>query len=230
MRIGGLQKTTLLDFPGLIAAIVFTDGCNLRCPWCHNASLVTGSSESQHISTEDFFQFLERRSKILDGVVVTGGEPTIHADLEEFIVRIRSYGMAVKLDTNGTRPDVLARLLDKNLLDYVAIDVKAAPEQYCRAAGVSVDLLSLSAAIEEARRAPRYEFRLTLVPGIHHLEDMKSYSRFLRRGPLYLQVFRPVATLVDSSLCDTAPFAQQEIEAFLHTLSSHMEGPVLLRS
>ena len=127
MKICGLQKTTLLDFPGKVAATLFTGGCNFRCPFCHNSGLLSGDAEELYTPGE-ILRFLEKRKNILEGVCITGGEPTLQPDLEDFIRDIRSLGLAVKLDTNGYRPDILKALCRKGLLDYVAMDIKGGPK------------------------------------------------------------------------------------------------------
>ena len=124
MKIKGLQKTTLLDFPEKLACTVFTGGCNFRCPFCHNASLVLRAGEAQEISEADFFNYLSKRKGMLDGVCITGGEPTLCPDLEDFIKKIKELGLLVKLDTNGTFPEKIESLLDKRLVDYIAMDIK----------------------------------------------------------------------------------------------------------
>ena len=136
MKICGLQKTTLLDFPGRVAATIFTGGCNFRCPFCHNSGLL-GSDAEEYECQEDILAFLEKRKRVLEGVCITGGEPTLQPDLEEFIRKVRSLGLAVKLDTNGYMPGILKDLCTKGLLDCVAMDIKAGRNHYEEAAGVS---------------------------------------------------------------------------------------------
>ena len=139
MLLKGLQKLTLLDYPGKMAATVFVGGCNFKCPFCHNASLVLGErvSESATLPEEEFFAFLNKRKNILEGVCVSGGEPTLHPDLPDLLREIKARGFDVKLDTNGTNPEMLSRLIDEGLVDYVAMDVKNSPERYGETAGLS---------------------------------------------------------------------------------------------
>ena len=146
MRITGLIKTTLLDFPGKVACTVFTGGCNFRCPFCHNASLVT-HMDDETISEEDFFSFLEKRLGILDGVCISGGEPTLQPDLYGFVKKIKDMGYAVKLDTNGYRPDVLKKLCNDGLVDYVAMDIKSSIENYSSICGVTVNADNIQQSI-----------------------------------------------------------------------------------
>ena len=136
MKIHGFNKTTLLDYPEHLAATIFTGGCNFRCPFCHNGGLVLDPDSQPAISEEEVLKFLQKRRGILQGVCITGGEPTLQPDLENFVRKIKEMGYLVKLDTNGSRPEVLKSLLEKGLLDYVAMDIKASEENYARAAGV----------------------------------------------------------------------------------------------
>ena len=172
MIIGGLQKFTLIDFPGRISATVFLSGCNFRCPWCYSKELVMPQEIKKHpkISEKDFFDFLKLRKGTLEGIVVCGGEPTINNDLPEFIKKIKKLGYAVKLDTNGSNPRMLENLLDKKLVDYVAMDIKAPKEKYEKLAGKKVSVKnideSISALLALSLRNNRedkigYEFRTT---------------------------------------------------------------------
>ena len=184
MRLGGLQKMTLLDFPGKVACTLFTDGCNFRCPFCHNTPLVTGGAPAY--SEEALFDFLKKRQGLLDGVAITGGEPLLHPDLPELIERIRGLGYAVKLDTNGSFPDRLRRVVDAGLVDYVAMDVKNSREKYERTALCK----GLLPKIEESVRLllagkTDYEFRTTLVDELHEPEDFAAIGRWLNGAKRY---------------------------------------------
>ena len=206
--IAGIQKLTLLDFPGRTACTVFLAGCNYRCPFCHNAELFSGKPEE--VMTEDeFFNFLQSRKGLLDGVCVSGGEPTLTPGLEAFLSQIKALGFAVKLDTNGSRPAVLKVLAQKGLLDYVAMDVKSSPGGYAAATGVAADL----AAVEESLRflidshLP-YELRTTLVAQLHNEERIASMGRWLaslvpgkKPRQLFLQSFVDRDTVVYGGLC-----------------------------
>ena len=208
--IAGLQKLTLLDFPGKVACTVFLAGCNFRCPFCHNAELFTGKVEPL-MTEEEFFTFLQGRKGLLEGVCVSGGEPTLTPDLEVFLQKIKDLGFAVKLDTNGYRPGVLKNLAAKGLVDYIAMDVKSSPQGYAAATGIDVDLT----AIEESLRflidgdLP-YELRTTLVEQLHkeeHIIQMGQWLSGLVPGKiptnLYLQTFVDRDTVIFSGL--TAP-------------------------
>ena len=179
MRLGGLQKMTLLDFPGRVACTVFTAGCNFRCPFCHNSSLVV-LPELPELSQDDFFAFLRKRQGLLDGVAITGGEPLLHPDMPEFLEKIRDLGYAVKLDTNGAFPDRLRTVLDAGLADYVAMDVKNRKEKYEQTAGVSgiLSRVEESAALLMGGSTP-FEFRTTLVDELHEPEDFAAIGRWI---------------------------------------------------
>lgn len=179
MRLGGLQKMTLLDFPGQVACTVFTVGCNFRCPFCHNSSLVVPANLPE-LSQAEFFSFLQKRRGLLDGVAITGGEPLLHADLPAFLEEIRALGYAVKLDTNGAFPDRLRAVLEAGLADYVAMDVKNRREKYEQTAGVSGILPQVeeSAALLMRGSTP-FEFRTTLVDELHEPADFAAIGQWI---------------------------------------------------
>ena len=193
MIINGLQKLTLLDFPGRTACTVFFGGCNFRCPFCHNASLVLDSVSLPRISQEEVFSFLEKRKGLLDGVAVTGGEPTLQRDLPDFLKRIKELGFAVKLDTNGSDPAGLRRMIEQGLVDYAAMDIKSSPEGYAAAAGITaIDLKPIfesTALLLEGRI--EYEVRTTAVKGLHTPEDFDAIGRMIEGAEKYfIQCFK----------------------------------------
>ena len=197
--INGLAKLTLLDFPGRTAATVFLAGCNFRCPFCHNAPLVTGLEGAQHISYAELEAFLKKRAGLLDGVAVTGGEPTLRPELPELLRLIRRYGYEVKLDTNGTRPDVLASLIDEGLIDYVAMDLKNSREKYPATVGCeAVDMEAIERSVGMLREGRvEHEFRTTVVSGLHTDADMEDIGRWLRGEERYfLQNFVDSGALI----------------------------------
>ena len=195
MKIGGLQKLTLLDYPGKMACIIFTAGCNFRCPFCHNASLVTHIEEE--ISESEVLAFLEKRKKILDGVVITGGEPLLY-DLEPFIRAIKEKGYLVKLDTNGSFPDRLKDLVKKGLIDYVAMDIKNSPDKYALTAGASVDLEKIKESVQFLKSdAVDYEFRTTVVKPFFEKSDFTAIGEWIRGAKRYfIQSFADSGDLV----------------------------------
>lgn len=209
MRIAGLQKTTLLDFPGKVACTVFLAGCNFRCPFCQNAEILDGSPDE--VAEEEFFAFLERRRGILDGVCVSGGEPLV-GDVAPFLRRTRALGYAVKLDTNGAFPDKLKALAAEGLIDFVAMDIKSSPARYPALAGVKCDVQKIkeSAAFLLEGSLP-YEFRTTCVKPLHRPEDFIYIGQWLAGAKAYfLQNFRQSDAVPAKGL---APFAPAELTA-----------------
>lgn len=200
MKIKGLQKLTLLDYPEKMACTVFLAGCNFRCPFCHNASLVT-NIDDDYISEEEFFSFLNKRKGVLNGVCITGGEPTLYPDLEAFIRRIKEMGYLVKLDTNGYNPDILIDLVNKGLIDYVAMDIKNSKEKYAVTAGLpSIDITRIEKSVQFLLSgAVPYEFRTTVVKELHNEEDMKSISHWIAKADRYfLQSFQDSGDLIEN--------------------------------
>jgi pyruvate formate lyase activating enzyme len=194
LNISGLQKISLIDYPEHVACVVFTKGCNLRCPYCHNPELVDPSNlEAQEIPVPELFSFLKSRQGLLDGVCITGGEPTLHGDLRDFIEKTRAMGFRIKLDTNGSRPETLSELLEKELLDYVAMDVKVPLEKYSSEMGFQEDISYISRSIEILENSSvKHEFRTTVVPGIHSREDMAGIGKMIEGADLFfIQNFRP---------------------------------------
>jgi pyruvate formate lyase activating enzyme len=177
MTIGGLQKITLTDFPGRLAAVLFTRGCNFRCPYCHNPELVDPRCYAEPIPDEEVFAFLENRIERLDGIVVTGGEPTVHPDLPELLHRIRRLGFSIKLDTNGTNPDLVGQLIKAKMLDYIAIDIKCAPDSYSRVAGVRVDANAICECVEMTISSGLpHELRMTFVEPLVSMEEIPGVA------------------------------------------------------
>ena len=203
MVIQGLQKLTLLDYPGKVACTLFTAGCNFRCPFCHNASLVTHVDRKNDIPEEEVLAFFKKRRGLLDGVCITGGEPLLQPDIEVFIRKIRDLGYLIKLDTNGSNVLLLKHLAEEGLLDYVAMDIKNAPDKYGVTIGIeeydlenilqSVDFL-LSGSIP-------YEFRTTVVREFHKREDFAAIGRWIRGAEkYYLQSFQDSGDLISPGL------------------------------
>lgn len=226
--IAGLQKMTLLDFPGKVACTLFLQGCNFRCPFCHNSELIPRQGEPL-MDTDAFLAFLEKRKGMLDGVCVSGGEPTLCPELENLLSRIKSLGYAVKLDTNGSRPDVLKSLVAKGLVDYVAMDVKNSPALYPKTLGFErYDL----APVEESLRFlleenVAYELRTTVVSQLHSSASMAEMGQWLssllpfkKPRQLWLQHFTDRDTVLFSGL--SAP-TREEMEAYCSLLTQHVE-------
>ncbi len=203
MVIQGLQKLTLLDYPEKVACTVFTAGCNFRCPFCHNASLVIDTHRNKEISEEAFFSFLEKRRGILDGVCVTGGEPLIQQGIEDFLARVKELGFAVKLDTNGSFPDRLKRIVESGNVDYVAMDIKNSPENYGRTVGIEgYDISGVNQSIRYLLRGNiPYEFRTTVVREFHQRSDFEAIARWIAGAKrYYLQQFVDSGDLIRQGL------------------------------
>ncbi len=191
MKIHGLQKMTLLDFPGRVACTVFLGGCDFRCPFCHNYELVDGTAQPL-MDESELLAFLEKRKGLLDGVAITGGEPCLHRDLPDLLEKIRSLGFGVKLDTNGCHPALLRTMLERRLVDYVAMDVKNSPSKYAAACGMdTVDLAPIRESIALLMdMAPDYEFRTTVVKELHDALDFSGIGEMIRGAKRYfLQAF-----------------------------------------
>lgn len=203
MQIAGFQKLTLLDYPGKVACTVFAPGCNYRCPFCHNTGLVLPQTDRQLICENEVLLYLEKRAGVLNGVCLTGGEPLLQKDIQSFLQEIKALGYSVKLDTNGSDPDRLGRLIDKNLLDYVAMDIKNSLVKYPKTTGVSaIDLSAVkkSAALLMQGRIP-FEFRTTVVKEFHTLEDIDEIGKWLQGAPnYYLQNFVDSGNLIQEGL------------------------------
>ncbi len=208
--ISGLQKLTLLDFPGRTACTVFFGGCNFRCPFCHNASLVHGAGDQ--IELEDFFAFLRGRQGILDGVAVTGGEPLLQPQLPAFLQRIRDMGFQVKLDTNGSFFKRLLELVEAGLVDYVAMDIKSSKEGYARAAGCTVDMDSICKSVAYLlEEQVEYEFRTTAAKGIVDPQDFLGIAQWIRGAKQYfIQGFVDSGDLLGSG---AGAYSREEMEA-----------------
>ena len=213
MNIGGFQKVTLIDYPGKIAATVFTMGCNFLCPFCHNSELVDGKKmkDQPRIEQAEILKFLTTRQELLEGVCITGGEPTLQPDLPEFIKKIKDLGFLVKLDTNGSNPQMLANLLEEKLIDFVAMDIKAPLEKYKKVVGEKINLEDIQRSVDLVRGAPDYEFRTTVLPVLHSRKDILSIGRWLQGSKkYYLQQFKPNKTL-DSAFEKEKPFEWEKI-------------------
>lgn len=196
MKIYGLQKTSLLDYPEHLSAIIFTGGCNFNCPYCQNSELLHPHN-AVPLDNENIFSFLQKRTGILEGVVITGGEPTLAPDLPDFIRRVRELGLKIKLDTNGTHPEQLHSLLESELLDYIAMDVKASPGHYSQVAGVPVSMESIRQSIHMIMQSGLpYEFRTTVVRELHRISCFHQLGELISGAALcWLQTFRDGKTV-----------------------------------
>ena len=224
MVIHGIQKLTLVDYPGHPAAILFTGDCNFRCPFCQNASLVLSSSSEPLIADEEIFSFLTKRKGMLDGVVVTGGEPTLQRDLIPFLGRLKTLGYLVKLDTNGYRPEVLEKAMESGYVDYVAMDIKTSLDEYPVVAGIkNLDVSRIERSVELLKSgAVDYEFRTTVVEPLHHKENFEKIGELLKGcRRYYLQSFVDSGNIIGKNCF---PPSQEQLKNYLKTVSNYIES------
>jgi pyruvate formate lyase activating enzyme len=222
VKIGGLQKLTLIDYPQKIACTVFLSGCNFRCPWCYSPELVLPEKIKNHpeIKKEDFFDFLEKRKRKLDGVVICGGEPTVAEGILDFIKEIKKRGFLVKIDTNGSRPEALKEMIE--LVNYIAMDVKFPLLRYKEISNESPQKIKESIDIIMNSNVD-YEFRTTVVPGVHFKEDIEEIAHLISGAKrYYLQNFLPEKTIEESFL-DKKSFSEEELKEFKKIASSFTE-------
>ena len=190
MKIAGFDKLSLLNYPDLVSATIFTNGCNFCCPYCQNSALVLEANQNELIPEEEVLEYLSSRRKLLDGVCITGGEPTIQKDLKSFIKKIKDLGLKVKLDTNGSNPEVIKDLIDNNLIDYIAMDIKTVFSKYSLIANRNVDTLDIASSIQIIKSSNiEYEFRTTVVKEFVSYEDLMFILDYLNCKNYYLQKF-----------------------------------------
>lgn len=220
MLIGGFQKMTMLDYPGKVACTIFTYGCNFRCPFCHNATLVI--DEASLLSEDEILSYLNKRKIILDGVCITGGEPLLQKDIFEFLEKVRKTGLLVKLDTNGSYPEKLKEAIDRGLVDYVAMDIKTSKENYSKVADVNVKIQDIEKSIQILlENKVDYEFRTTVVRELHTKEDFEKISEWIKGAKRYfLQCFKDNETLIGNNLSAYTP---HELEGFLEVLKNNID-------
>lgn len=217
MKIGGFQKTSLLDFPDRISAIIWTSGCNFRCPFCYNTSLALGAADL--FPEEEVLSFLSKRKGLVEGVVISGGEPLLQEDLPVFLRKVKDLGFLVKIDTNGCYPEKLKELIETRLVDYVAMDVKAPKLKYSQLAGVAVDVSQINASIDLIKQeAPQDQFRTTFVPAILTKEDIVEIAQWLKGADrFYLQQFKKMTPVLSKELDTVVPYSR---EYFQETLTA----------
>lgn len=226
MTIGGIQKFSTVDYPGYTVASIFTIGCNMRCGYCHNPELVLPEQYAGAIPEEEIFEFLEKRRGLLDGVAISGGEPTMQEDLPDFIRRCKKMGFLVKLDTNGTNPGVLRELLQENLIDFVAMDIKGPLEKYSQIAARPIDIDAIRESIDLIRTIP-HEFRTTIVRGQLVPEDFESIGQLVHGADRFaLQYFVP-GTTVSPQFNKRESFTKQEMDQARDIMSRHVQECVV---
>ena len=208
MKIAGFQKLTLLDFPGKVACILFTQGCNFRCPYCQNSGLI-GHENEELISEEEIFSYLNKRKGVIDGVVVSGGEPTVQPDLEAFMRKIKDMGFLVKLDTNGSNPELIEKLIKDGVVDYIAMDIKNVLPLYISVASVKASAEKLKRSIEIIKSSSiDHEFRTTIIKNIHDIDKMKEICSYVGGDKMYLQNFEQSENVLGKNL---ESFSKEEL-------------------
>ena len=220
MKIGGFQKMTMLDFPERVACTVWTYGCNLRCPFCHNASLVIDKAEL--FDEEEIFSYINKRKGVLDGVCITGGEPLLQKDIFDFMKKIKDLGLLVKLDTNGAYPDLLKKAIEDGLVDYVAMDIKNSKEKYAQTVGVSnLDITPYEKSVEILKNSGiDYEFRTTIVKELHDLSDIQKIGEWIKGAKKYF-----LQSFVDSGNTIKTGYSAHDkntLEAFKQAVLEHI--------
>ena len=227
MKFYGMQKMTLLDYPGYVACTLFTGGCNFRCPFCHNALLVLDLDENYTIPEEEVLAFLKKRQGLLDGVCVTGGEPLINKDIGNFLSKVKELGFKSKLDTNGTNPALLKELVSQNLVDYVAVDIKNSPEKYAETVGLkSFDMSTINETVNFLMTGSvDYEFRTTVTKQFHTEKSMEEAARFIRGAKRYfLQNFVDSGNLIGSGITGQS---KEEMEKLLAVVKKYVPDSCL---
>lgn len=226
MKISGIQKTSLIEYPGKIVSVLFTQGCNFRCPYCHNSELIgLESRDGEYFPLDSVYSFLEKRRGLIDGVSITGGEPTLQAGLYDFLAKIRKIGLNIKLDTNGSNPEFIKKILDDCLVDYIAMDVKGPLDRYDEITGSKVNTSHIFRSITLLKEAGiDYEFRTTFVPGIHAKSDLLEIVQLLKGSKRYfIQNFRPSNTF-DPELMEVNGFPPSTLEEFKDIASSYIKN------
>jgi pyruvate formate lyase activating enzyme len=225
MNIRGIHKTSLIDFPGKISSVLFSGGCNLRCGYCHNPELACNSLDLDRISNDDAFDFINKRKDLIDGISISGGEPTLSKNIDDFIHAIKKMKLAVKIDTNGLSPDVIERLLEKNLLDYAAVDMKTSPQKYSLLTGTKVDFNRIRRTVDILKASGiDYELRTTCIPHFVTIEDFADINKSVGRVKnYYLQQFVNEVTL-DLSMSSLEPYpltTLRDFQNYVSTFSGH---------
>lgn len=224
MKIGGLQKTSLLDYPDHISAIIWTLGCNFRCPFCYNKAIVF--EEIDVIPEEQVLDFLEKRKKLLEAVSITGGEPTLQDDLVEFIKKVKNLGYLVKLDTNGSNPEKIRKLIQNRLVDYISMDVKAPREKYDMLAGTKTNISKIKKSIEIIKnQAPDYEFKTTVVPKLLEKEDILEIAKWLQGSKrYYLQQFKKNPPFISDEMEKVTPYSKEYLYEILEEIETYFKS------
>jgi pyruvate formate lyase activating enzyme len=229
VTIKGLQKTCLIDFEPYTSCVVFLGGCNFRCGYCHNPSLVLKPNDVETIKEEEFFSFLDSRKKWLDGVVISGGEPCVYKDLVPFIAKIKEKGFLVKLDTNGSNPILLKELLDKKLIDCVAMDIKTSLDEYSGVIGFEMNIDKIKHSIDLIKNSEiEYNFRTTVVPGLVTLKEVVKIGKLLKGAKKYtIQNFNPKGDMIETRFKNVKSYTQEELLEIKEAVSSYFDEVVI---
>ena len=226
MIIAGLQKMTITDFPENVACILFLKGCNFRCPYCQNSELIDYKIDDNYILKEEVFDFLKKRQGILDGVVISGGEPTVNKDLPKLIKEIRDLGFKIKLDTNGTNPQMLKELLEDGLIDYVAMDIKNVQTKYLETAGLSEKNVQILENVQKSidilkKSNVDHEFRTTIMKNYHNIEDLEEINKLIGKDEKYfIQNFEDSEYVLDHNI---EPFSEKELKEIKNKLTKNFQ-------
>lgn len=223
MKIGGIQKTSLLDYPNNISAIIWTIGCNFRCPFCYNKDIVLGNVEL--IPEEEVLTFLQKRKGLLEGLVISGGEPLMQEDIIEFVKKVKKLGYLIKIDTNGMYPEKLKELIDQKLVDYIAMDVKAPKNKYDKLTDAKTDIEKIEKSIEIIKNSElEYEFKTTFVPGLLAKEDIVEIAIWLEGSKrFYLQQFKNDVPLISSKIENIAPYPKEKLIETLQAIKPYFK-------
>lgn len=229
MRIKGFQGTSLIDYPGNVASIIFTPGCNFRCPFCYNKEMVFDSKELPELDSEKVIAELKKRKKLIEGVVITGGEPLLHKGLPGFVKKLKFLGLKVKLDTNGTNPEMLSELIKNNLVDYIAMDIKAPMEKYERLAGLKTGAEKIKKKVGQSIKILMqsnlpYEFRTTYVPGELDKKDFEKIGSLIKGAKKFcLQQFKPMPGMIDREFEKKQPAPPEDLEKIKELMLDYVE-------
>ncbi|MGM0445121.1 MAG: anaerobic ribonucleoside-triphosphate reductase activating protein [Bacillota bacterium] len=219
IKISGLQKTSLIDYPDKIATVLFTQGCNMDCPFCHNPTLIPNENDNEYMNLDYFWQYLEKRKNLIDGIAITGGEPLIQESIYDFIKNIKNYNLLVKLDTNGTNFNLLKKLVEEDLMNYVAMDIKGPIEDYERFCGIKLNKVLIDNIVKSKEYILNskvdYELRTTVVPGLHSKKTIRNIARELKGVKnYYIQNFRS-ENVNDANFNEKRSFSETELKEFI---------------
>lgn len=224
ISIKGVQRTSLIDYPGKVASVIFVSECNFRCPYCHNPELVLDEIKKD-INPEEFLEFLEKKKKWLDGICITGGEPTLHKGLVDFVKEVKKRGFLVKIDTNGANPSMIEKLLKEKLVDYVAMDIKAPLDKYEKIIKTKVDKKAIKKTVDLLMNSNiDYEFRTTVVPGLFDEKDAEKIGQWLKGAKKFcIQQFRNIDRTLDKKFQNIQPYPPKKLKEFKRILSNYIK-------